>query len=261
MPYTALIVDDEELARQELRYLLDDFESVEVLDEAGDGRAAVRLVEKHDPDLVFLDIQMPEMDGFAVIRELVGRRERLPFFVLVTAYDRYALEAFEANAVDYLLKPVDRGKLSRALERLGGRVGAGEKEDERIVRLLAGLRTTRKSLQGVPVREEEGVRLVPVEEVVALERRGRRVVLLTRDSVRDTNYADLSEVETSLPPERFVRADEAHVINVDHIREIIPWSGGNHRILLDDTAGTQVPINRAQTLRLRAHLEALRRRT
>lgn len=260
MKYTSLIVDDEALAREELRYLLEELEQIEIVGEAADGRTAVEMVEKTDPDLLFLDIQMPEMDGFAVVKELM-ERERVPHIIFATAYDQYALKAFEANAVDYLLKPIDQEKLLRAVERLTTRIRTGVKEDDRLALLLKNLRVARKATTRIPVRDGEEIRLVDVEEVVCVTQEGRKVTVQTHERVWETNYPDLTELEASLPVERYLRVDGHHLVNVDRIKEIIPWSGGNHRIILDDAAESQIPINRAQAQRLKAHLEGMRGRS
>src|SRR5215207_2981602 len=212
----SLIVDDEPLARELLRSMLSVHDDVEVVGEAGSGRAAVEAVREIEPDLMFLDVQMPGLDGFEVLQALGA--ERLPEVVFVTAYDQYALKAFEVHALDYLLKPFTRRRFAEAMEhvldRLALRQGGFEPG---VAALLDALRAERERPDRIAVRTGRGVHFVKPEEVSWVEAEGNYVRLHTPGGthlVRGT----LKEVEARLGPRRFVRVHRSALVNLDRIR-------------------------------------------
>ncbi len=232
----ALIVDDEPLAREKIRTLVAADGEIEVVDECGDGRAAAAAILEHDPDLVFLDVQMPEMDGFAALEAVGG--ERTPVVVFVTAYDEYALKAFEVRALDYLLKPFDRTRFEAALARAKERVEAdrGGGLAERIDGLLGELRGEHgRWLEHLVVKSRGRIFFVSVDEVERIEAAGNYVELHIGDDehlVRGT----LKGLEQKLDPARFIRVHRSHIVNIRRIREIHPWFNGDYRIVLQSGA-------------------------
>lgn len=227
-----VIVDDEPPALAKMRRLLKSDAGVEVVAEAASGPEAVERIAALQPDLVFLDVQMPGMDGFAVIDALAG--ETLPHIVFATAFDEYAVRAFGVHAVDYLLKPFDAARLREALERARQRIAgaAGTADDERFRRVARDARPAGRPLSRLLVRTSGGTaRLLPLHEVDWIEAEENYVRLHSgADSflVRGT----LTALEERLDPERFVRAHRSHIVNLEAIRELHPWSHGDWKIVL-----------------------------
>lgn len=231
MKHRAIIVDDEPLARERIRQLLASEADVEVVAECRDGHEAVAAVRELDPDLAFLDIQMPEMDGFDVLAELAGNR--LPVIVFVTAYDQYALRAFEVHAIDYLLKPFDarrfRDALGRAREQVAARGAAAI--NQRMAGLLDDLQARRRYLQRFVVRTAGRILFVSAREVEAIEADGNYMRLYgDRDAylIRDT----MEGLAAKLDPQRFLRVHRSWIVNVDHIQELQSWFQGGWVVVL-----------------------------
>ena len=247
-----IIVDDEPLARRRLRTLLAGEQDVEILGEFGNGRDAVTAIRELKPDLVFLDIQMPELDGFGVVRE-VGV-SAMPTVVFVTAYDEYALKAFEVHAFDYLLKPVDRDRFASTLRR--ARSGMRGEESRtlsvRLGALLSELGCLRHEPQRLPIRKDGRIFLVRPEDIDWLEADGNHVrVHVGKEShlIRET----LSNLETRLPPRSFMRIHRSTLVNIARIREIQPWFQGDYVLLLTD--GTRLTSGRSYRDRVRSLFE------
>jgi len=246
----ALIVDDEKLARDRLVGFLARQEDVDVVGEAGDGLEALRLVEEERPDLVFLDVQMPGMDGFEVLKAL---RPPRPHVVFATAYDEYAIRAFEVGAVDYLLKPFARARVEEAVGRVRGRVGAEREAPdwEGLLRRLEERRTVHVSQ--VPVHSGKRILIVPVLDVLWFGVEYRLVYAHTQERAYMTNYT-LRELEERLDPALFFRAHKSSLVNLRHVKEIVPWFGGRYKLVMRDSAGSEVALSRAQARELRARL-------
>ena len=248
----AMIVDDEPLARRRLRSLLAGEEGVEIVGEYGNGRDAVTAIRELNPDLVFLDIQMPELDGFGVVRE-VGVTE-MPTVVFVTAFDEHALKAFEVHAFDYLLKPVDRERFATTLRR--ARIRARGEDSRtlsvRLGALLSELGCMRHEPQRLPIRKDGRIFLVRPEDIDWLEADGNHVrVHIGKEShlIRET----LSNLETRLPARSFMRIHRSTLVNIGRIREIQPWFQGDYVLLLND--GTRLTSGRSYRDRVRSLFE------
>jgi len=250
----ALIVDDEKLARDEMRFLLGSEKDVEIVAEASGGREAVALVREKKPDIVFLDIQMPEVNGFQVVHELVETGD-IPLIIFATAYDQYAIRAFEVNALDYLLKPIDRERLGEALARARRAMPQREEFAMRLRKLAEGIRIKTSFLPRIVVRKGEEPAVVDVERVAMLRREGYRVTAHTDEGKFPTNYRDLDEVEIQLDPAIFIRLGGDYLVNIRAIADVVPWSGGNFMMTLEDADKTEVRLNRSQAKLLKGKAE------
>ncbi len=275
MPISALIIDDEQLARDELKYLLDSVGDVEVVAQGSNGIEAVDLIDEHHPDLVFLDVQMPGQDGFAVIQRLVDRNRAqaagaaagaepapLPQFVFATAYDQYAVRAFTVNAVDYLLKPFDLARVSEAVERAKARIAAGSPaagttadplQIDRLLQLLNRPQNGDSSRPPAKLIVEVQSRLLLVDQAdicfAAIEEGVIRIV--TRAFEGQSKCRTLEELLELLDPARFWRAHRGFVVNIDQIREVMPWFKSSYQLRMNDKQQTEIPVSRGQTKRLR----------
>lgn len=231
MPFKTLIVDDEPLAREGLRMLLSEDADVGAIDEAKDGRAAIDAIRAAPPDLVFLDVQMPEVDGFAVVREIGA--ERMPAVVFVTAHDRYALQAFEINAIDYLLKPVTRERFTQALERAKARLGSrsANEESRQILSLLETIAAPHRSLKRLAVRSAGKTVFVDLEDVDWIEA-AENYVKLHAGRAGHLLHVTLSALEKSLDPETFLRIHRSIIVNVRRIKELEPALHGEYIVTL-----------------------------
>jgi two-component system, LytTR family, response regulator len=227
----ALIVDDEPLARDRIREMLKEHPEIEVIGEARNGREAIDSVVSHNPDLVFLDIQMPDLDGFDVLQNL--NVERLPVIIFVTAYDQHALRAFDAHAVDYLTKPFDRKRFAEAVDQAKVFMkGAKEPDTARILNMLQEIRASERYLERFAIKNGEKVFFVRAEDVDAIEAQGNYVRLSLANSsshlVRDT----LNNIESQINPRRFVRIHRRTIVNIDRVKEVQTWARGEYRVVL-----------------------------
>jgi two-component system, LytTR family, response regulator LytT len=266
MTLSALIIDDEQLARDELKYLLDQVGGVLVVGQGANGIEAVDLIEEHHPDVVFLDVQMPGLDGFAVINRLMDRHRAkgdkdagpLPQVVFATAYDQYAVRAFDVNAVDYLLKPFDRARVEQTLERVRGRMAGntpGSLPESQIDALLKLLNRPASGGRSQPakliVQAQSRLLLVDQAEIcfAAIDEGVIRVV--TQNFEGHSKCRTLEELLEQLDPDLFWRAHRGFVVNINHIREVVPWFKSTYQLRMNDKKQTEIPVSRAQTKRLR----------
>ncbi len=319
---TALIIDDEPLARQELQYLLEGAGGISVLGQGTNGVEAVELIRTYRPDVVFLDVRMPGLDGFAVLRKLLTADGsfHLPAVVFATAFDQYAVKAFEVNAVDYLLKPFDSKRLRQTLDKVRSRLrpSLGEPEEEteprldsrlrpllieeslsvgspafpaqtavsaepharttgappgsrsRIwevaqAKLDALLRMVEEQAAGAPatggaqpartgrvvVRTGSRLLLVDQADVCFAYVKEGRIAVVTKSFEGDSNVRTLEELADQLDASQFWRAHRSHLVNLQHIREVVPWFKSTYQLRMDDQKGTEIPVSRSQTKQLR----------
>jgi len=239
-----LIVDDEAPARERLRRLLCNNSFVELIGEAGDGIEAVELIEEENPDLVLLDIQMPGLDGFGVIRTL----RKPPLIIFVTAYDEYAIRAFEVNALDYLLKPFTRVRLERAVERAYQELSKHTDFSAKLDTLFETLREQPRHLDRIAVRKGSRIFVINVSDIDRFGAESGLIFIHTKEEKYVTNYT-LEELEGRLNPDTFFRAHRSAIVNLTKIKEIIPWFAGSHKIRL--TTGAEVDLSRNQAKELR----------
>jgi two-component system response regulator LytT len=258
-PIRAFVVDDEQLAREELCFYLDQAGDVEVVGQTGDGVDALRLIGQLEPDLVFLDVQMKGLTGFEVARRLVEADVLCPL-VFVTAYDQYAVEAFSVNAVDYLLKPVDSGRLEQTLERARKRLASEQPAKaqlspadlERIERAIAALETRQEQ---VAIRVGQRYLLVPAVEISHASVADETLIVATQTISGQSNYRTLDELQARLDPAIFWRVHRSHLVNIRNIKEVVPLFSRNYVLKMKDAKATEIPVSRAQTKRFRDYLK------
>lgn len=288
MPVKAIIVDDEQLARDELEYLLQRIGDVEIVAHGTNGIEAIELVRTHQPDVVFLDVQMPGLDGFAVLKKLLdkNRKTPMPSIVFATAFDQYAVRAFEVNAIDYVLKPFEESRIRQAIVKVQQKIAANQ-----IPAAALPVETTAKvaAVRSLPVRtmddrldalvrlleqqqdqQQQGLHPAPkgTSSKVVLRASGRLLLIDQRDicfaSIEEgtisvvtntlegqSNCRTLEELLELLNPEIFWRAHRSFVVNIQHIQEVVPWFKSSYQLRMSDRKHTEIPVSRAQTKRLR----------
>jgi len=252
MTISAVIVDDEKLAREELHYLLKQVGDIEVLAEGSNGVEAVSLIKEHNPDLVFLDVQMPGLDGFGVIKKLLDKKIALPQIVFATAFDQYAVKAFEVNAVDYLLKPFDKKRVSQAIERARKKLQtAGAAGNERVDALVKLLEAQRPQKSKVLLRSAGRLYLVDQKDVCFASIEDGIISVVATHLEGQSNCRTLEELLAGLDAEMFWRAHRSYVVNINRIKEVVPWFKSSYQLRMDDKKQSEVPVSRAQTKRLR----------
>jgi two-component system response regulator LytT len=254
-----LVVDDERLARDELCFLLGQAAGVEVIGQASDGVQALRMAGELKPDVVFLDVQMPGLSGFEVARRLV-QVDAPPRLVFVTAFDQYAVDAFTVNAVDYVLKPVDAGRLQQTLDRVRTRPAAAATpmplspgDLEKVIEAVKARQSGRRDQ--IAIRVGERFILVQAEEVVHASVVDDTIVVATQTVSGTSNYRTLDELQARLDPAVFWRVHRSHLVNITKIKEIVPWFSRNYLLKMKDAKATEIPVSRSQTRRLREYLQ------
>jgi two-component system response regulator LytT len=252
MKISALIVDDEQPARDELAYLLKDFPDVSIVGQGKNGVEAASLVRELVPDLVFMDVQMPGLDGFGVIKKLLDRNTRLPYFIFVTAYDHYAVRAFEVNAVDYLLKPIERNRLEKALQRVRGMIEASESAFQKLDRLvhMIGERPAAQSSRLV-VKSGNRMVLVDSSDIIYATIEDGVIRIVTKDLDGHSNFRTVEELQSNLDPNVFWRVHRSYLVNINRIKEVVPWFKSSYQLKMQDRKETEIPVSRAQTRKLR----------
>ena len=248
---SAILVDDEKLASEELAYQLKEFPDIEIIATASNGLEAVKLIEDLEPDLVFLDVQMPGLDGMSVIRKLREKNVPLPHFVMATAYDQYAVEAFRWEALDYLLKPVEKDRLAVAVER--ARKTIAEKAKAAPTEPAA----PKPSLQRSKLLVKSGQRnfIVDAQDVVYATIEDGLITVVATGMEGQSNYRTIEELQSNLDPDMFWRVHRSYLVNIHRIREVIPWFKSSFQLKMDDKKQTEIPVSRVQTKRLRALLK------
>lgn len=248
---SVLVVDDEQLAREELSFLLKSFPQVEVVASAGDGLEALALIEEYEPDLVFMDVQMPGLDGLSVVRRLIEQGSKLPHFIFATAYDQYAVEAFEVNAVDYLLKPIEKERLAVSLERVESRLEAPAQNTSRMEQLLAQLQSSVRSRTKLLVKNNNRMFLVDANEVIFATIQDGLITIVSTYIEGLSNYRTIEDLQSNLDPDSFWRVHRSHLVNINKIKEVMPWFKSSYQLRMSDKKQTEIPVSRAQTKRLR----------
>jgi two-component system response regulator LytT len=250
----ALVVDDEQLAREELCYQLVELGGVEVIGQAGDGPQALDAISRHAPDIVFLDVQMPGLTGFEVARRLIDREPPVSI-VFVTAYDQHAIEAFEVNAVDYLLKPVEADRLDRAVQRVRRRLTGVRPLNDQLQRIVQLVEARQGRRDQVAVKVGERFLLVQAEEIIFASMADESINIVTGQIAGIASFRTLDELQARLDPATFWRVHRSHLVNINKIKEIVPWFSRNYILRMKDARATEIPVSRSQTRRLREYLK------
>jgi two-component system, LytTR family, response regulator LytT len=274
MAMTALIIDDEQLAREELKYLLDTTGNVEVLAQGTNGIEAVDLIRTHQPDVVFLDVQMPGLDGFAVLKKLLEHSdgEHLPQIIFATAFDQYAVKAFDVNAIDYLLKPFDRARVLQALERARLRLQEVHTQEESstsgahgrshgdlsgdirigaLLKLIEQQQQPQRHSGKIILQAQSRLLLVDQKDICFASIDEGVISVVTPTLEGQSKCRTLEELLDLLDPSIFWRAHRSYVVNINHIKEVVPWFKSSYQLRMDDKKQTEIPVSRAQTRRLR----------
>src|SRR5215470_11743955 len=256
MSLSAVIVDDEQLARDELAYLLKNAGDVDVVAQGKNGVEAVNLIREHNPDLVFLDVQMPGLDGFGVIKKLLDKKVPIPNIVFATAFDQYAVKAFEVNAVDYLLKPFDKKRVAQSVQRarrnLEGATEATGAEKDRLDSLMKMLEAQQAPRHKIVLRSAGRMLLVDQRDICfASIDEGVITVVVSSGAEGQSNCRTLEELMENLDPRLFWRAHRSYLVNINRIKEVVPWFKSSYQLRMDDKKQTEIPVSRAQTKRLR----------
>ena len=251
MSISAVIVDDEQLARDELAYLLKEVD-VDVVAQGKNGVEGINLIKELSPDLVFLDVQMPGLDGFGVIEKLLDRKVALPQIVFATAFDQYAVKAFEVNAVDYLLKPFDKKRVAQAVDKAKKKLeSAGSSNDQlgTLVRMLE--QQQRPQAAKVLLKSAGRLFLVDQKDICYASIEDGIITVVSTHMEGQSNCRTLEELLDSLDPNMFWRAHRSYLVNIQRIKEVVPWFKSSYQIRMDDKKQAEIPVSRAQTKRLR----------
>lgn len=250
---STLIVDDEQLAREELSYLLKDFPEVVVLDSASNGLEAVKLIEQLEPDVVFLDVQMPGLDGLGVIAQLRENGGPLPHFILTTAFDNYAVEAFRFQALDYLLKPVEKERLAESIGRARKAVEEKQQPQDRPAAAMGAKSSLQRSK--LLVRANNRNLIVDAHDMIYATIDDGLITVVMSQFEGQSNYRTIEELQSNLDPNLFWRVHRSFLVNINKIREVIPWFKSSFQLKMDDKKQTEIPVSRIQTKRLRTLLK------
>jgi two-component system LytT family response regulator/two-component system response regulator LytT len=250
-PIATLIVDDEKPARDELAFLLKSLPDVNVVGQARNGLEAVNFIREKSPDLVFLDVQMPGLDGFGVLQRLLDKKVKLPHIVFATAYEHYAVQAFEVSAIDYLLKPFDKARIARAVARARKVMESAPVANERLETLLEQIGVRPAVPTKLLLKSANRMLLLDADELVLASIADGLITLATRELEGTSNYHTLEELQASLDPNRFWRVHRSYLVNINHIKEVVPWFKSSYQLRMGDRQSSRVPVSRQQTRRLR----------
>jgi two-component system, LytTR family, response regulator LytT len=254
MSINTIIVDDEKPARDELAFLLKGFSEINLLAQGKNGLEAVNLIREHSPDLLFLDVQMPGLDGFGVLKRLVERKLKVPHVVFATAFDHYAVQAFDVNAVDYVLKPFDRTRIAKAIQKAKKEIEAHTSPAERLEQLVSQLAAPKPASaqpSKVLIRSQQRMLLVDSSDLIFASIEGGLISVIAKDLEGTSNYRTLEELLAALDQESFWRPHRSFLVNIHHIKEVVPWFKSSFMLKMDDKKQSEIPVSRQQTKRLR----------
>jgi two-component system response regulator LytT len=249
---STVIVDDEQLACDELAYLLRDFSEIEVVATGHNGLEAVQLIQKIQPDLVFLDVHMPGQDGVEVVKQLRDSGADLPHFIFVTAYEQYAVEAFRLEAMDYLLKPVDRVRLAETVDRALRSVHEKKPTPDTTAAPAAPPAPHRTKLL---IRNANRNFIVDAQDVIYATIDNGMITLVSTNVEGHSNYRTIEDLQANLDKEMFWRVHRSYLVNIHKIKEVVPWFKSSYQLRMDDRKHTEIPVSRVQTKRLRELLK------
>ena len=254
MPINTIIVDDEKPAREELAFLLKAFPEINLQAQGKNGLEAVNLIKEHSPDLLFLDVQMPGLDGFGVLKKLVERKLKVPHVVFATAFDQYAVQAFDVNAVDYILKPFDKARIAKAVQKAKKEIEAHTSTAERLEKLVAQLAAP-KPVSAPPskilIKSQQRMLLVDSSDLIFASIEGGLISVVAREVEGSSQCRTLEELHATLDADSFWRPHRSYLVNVHHIKEVVPWFKSSFMIKMNDKKQSEIPVSRQQTKRLR----------
>ncbi len=239
-----ILVDDEDLARQMLQEYLAHYPNVEIVGECSSGKQAVKTINSLQPDLIFLDVQMPELSGFGVIKKL----KKIPFVIFSTAYDKYALQAFEVNAVDYLLKPYDRERFNQAMQRVLERIKNDTPPNEQLRSLINSIQRDQADTQRIWIKENGSLKPIKLQEIDWIEAMDDYACLHVGKANHLVNQT-LRELEAKLDAKMFMRIHRSTIVNLDRIQELRPLGTGSYQVVLKDR--TKLSLSRGQAKKLK----------
>lgn len=251
---STVLVDDEALALSELSFLINDFPDIEVAGTASNGLEAIQLIENTEPDLVFLDVQMPGLDGLGVIRRLQDKDVPLPYFVLATAFDHYAVEAFRLEAMDYLLKPIEKVRLAQTIDR-ARRVIEERWKAADAPPLTATTPRSTPARTKILIRQGPRNLIVDASDIIYVSIEDGVITVVTGEIEGTSSYRTIEEMQSDLDPEMFWRVHRSYLVNVHHIREVVPWFKSSFQVKMDDKRASLIPVSRVQTKKLRTLLK------
>jgi two-component system LytT family response regulator len=249
MKLQALIIDDEEPARDIMKHYLKDHELIEIAGEFSDGFSGLKGIQDLKPDLVFLDVQMPKLTGL----ELLELLEQPPMIIFSTAYDHYAIKAFEMNAIDYLLKPYSKDRLLQAVQKAVTQAGTGEKSSAQVQNLVKTLEENTEYLQRIAVKSRHKVSVIPVNEVIYLEAEGDYVMIHTKDN-KHLKEKTMKYFETHLDPDHFIRVHRSSIVNADHIHRLELYDKENYVVILKNNVSVKASSTGYKLLKEKLHL-------
>jgi len=254
MAINTIIVDDEKPAREELAYLLKGFPEINVIGQGKNGVEAVALIKEHSPDLVFLDVQMPGLDGFGVLKKLVERKMKVPHVVFATAFDHYAVQAFDVNAVDYVLKPFDKARISKAIQRARREIEAQTSPTDRLEQLVSQLGASKQSSTPpvkILVKSQQRLLLVNGDDLIWASIDGGSISVMAKDAEGSSNYRTLDELSDALESDNLWRPHRSFLVNLHYVKEVVPWFKSTFMLKMNDKKNTQIPVSRGQVKRMR----------
>jgi two-component system, LytTR family, response regulator LytT len=254
MSIKCVCVDDEHLALEELKYLLEMIPDIEVIGEGSNGPEAIKLIQELEPDLIFLDVQMPGLNGFEVVDQLI-RLDILPQVVFVTAFDQYAVRAFEINVVDYLLKPVEKSRLEKAIQRVKHQLENRSVSEQKLRELLEMMNPSTQKKSKLLIKDKNRNILVNSDEIIYANVSDGIVSVASRDLTGETNYRTLEDLQTDLDPQSFWRVHRSYLVNINRIKEVIPWFNRTLQLKMNDKQETEIPVSRAHAKRFKEYLK------
>jgi two-component system LytT family response regulator/two-component system response regulator LytT len=254
MSINTIIVDDEKPARDELAFLLKAFPEINVIGQGKNGVEAVSLIKEHAPDLVFLDVKMPGLDGFGVLKKIVERKMKMPHVVFATAFDQYAVQAFDVNAVDYVLKPFDKARIAKAIARARKMLETQTSATERLEQLVSQLGAAKPSSSPpvkILVRSQQKLLLVDGEDLIWASIDRGSISVMARGAEGTSNYRTLEDLNEALDSESLWRPHRSFLVNIHHIKEVVPWFNSTYMLKMNDKKQTEIPVSRSQIKRMR----------
>ena len=254
MPISCIIVDDEQPALEELNFLLNSIPEVKVIGQGRNGIEAIQLVEEFEPDLLFLDIDMPGLNGFKVVENL-AKKDELPQLVFVTAYDNYAVQAFEVNAVDCILKPVEKSRLEKAVQRAKKQLESETVVNDRLKNLLSMIAPSTQKKSKLLVTDKNRNFLVDSEEIIFANVSDGTISVTAKDLAGEANYRTLEDLQADLDPSIFWRVHRSYLVNINKIKEVVPWFNRTLQLKMSDKKETEIPVSRSHSKRLKEYLK------